>query len=176
MSRTIRVLLCAALLSSAGASDSHAEDLGISAHLRTLEQGRRGADVRVRLELNWHGQPAQYIPLAPVIEVSDGATLRPGVSRSSFDGENTRWSHDAVVKLPDTAGPWTIGPAKVTIKIPGQADRELAAAAIRTGRPGRTRRLAGLAVGNGIVLSLGLWFGIIRYRRLRAEESAGGTS
>jgi len=174
MSRAVRILVCAALLSTAGPAGASAEDEGISAHLRALEQGSRGADVRIRLELNWRGQPAQYIPLAPTIEVADGATLRPGVSRSSFDGEHTRWSHDAVVKLPDTAGPWTVGPAKVTIKTRGQPDREVAAAAIRTGRPDKRRRLAGLAVGNGIVLSLALGFGLIRYRRLRTEELAGG--
>jgi len=175
MNRTLLFALTAALLCSASSAEIWAADSPVSAHLRALDRGQRTAEMRVRLELNWQGGPQQHIVGVPRIEVPDGAALRPGLSRSSFDDESTRWSHDVVVTLPDTPGPWTIGPARTTLKTPGQKDREIEAAAIRTGRPSRVRQLAGQALGNGIVLVLALWFGITRYRRLRTEESSRET-
>jgi hypothetical protein len=173
MSRTVLLALLAALLSTATGTDGLAAEAPITAHLRTLDEGRRGAELRVRLELSWAGRPEQHIAHSPTIEVPPGAALRPGLSRSRFDGNSTRWSHDVVVTLPDRPGPWTIGPARITLDTPGQEDREVAAAAIRTGRPSRFRHLAGQAAGNGIVLALALWFGLGRYRRLRDQEAVG---
>jgi len=171
MSRAVILALLAALLSTATSTHGFAAEADVVAHLRTLGEGRRGAEVRVRLELSWAGRPEQHIAVTPRIEVPAGAALRPGLSRSRFDGSSTRWSHDAVVTLPDRPGPWTIGPARITLKTPGLDDREVSAAPIRTGRPSRLRYLAGQAAGNGIVLALALWFVLGRYRRLRDQET-----
>lgn len=173
MTRTVILALLASFLCTAVSTETSAADSSVVAHLRALEKGRRGAEIRVRLELSWTGRPEQHIVLSPQIDVPAGAASRPGLSRSRFDGNSTRWAHDVVVTLPDRPGPWTIGPARITLKTPGQEDREVAAAAIRSGRPSRIRHLAGQATGNGIVLCLALWFGLGRYRRLRDQEVGG---
>ena len=78
MTRTAILALLAALLSTATSTNGFAAEPDVIAHLRTLEEGRRGAEVRVRLELSWAGRPEQHIAVTPRIEVPPGAALRAG--------------------------------------------------------------------------------------------------
>ena len=169
-------LAAVALLVATPFSGTQADEGGISAHLRALETGRSGGEVRVRLELSWNGRPELHLISAPSIEVPTDGALRAGLSRSRFDGTATRWSHDAIVTLPRSPGPWTLGPARVTVRSRDGAEQEVVAAAIRTGRPNRNAHLLRQALGNGIVVCCALFFGIWRYRRLEAEEEPAHSS
>jgi hypothetical protein len=151
-------------------SGAQADEGEISAHLRALETGRSGEEIRVRLELSWQGRPELHLISAPSIEVPKDGALRAGLSRSRYNGTNTIWSHDAIVTLPNRSGPWTIGPAHVKASSRTGAHTDVIAVPIRTGRPSRSRHLFRQALGNGMVLSLVLFFGLWRYRRLTEEE------
>ena len=169
-------LTLVALLVAAPISGTQATEGGISAHLRALETGRSGGEVRVRLELSWAGRPELHLIAAPSIEVPTNGALRAGLSRSRFDGTVTRWSHDAIVTLPRSSGPWTVGPARVTVRSRDGTEQEVVAAAIRTGRANRNARLLRQALGNGIVVCFALFFGLWRYRRLEAKEEPARSS
>jgi len=164
------LLASVALLVAVPASGTQAGEEGITAHLRALETGRSGREVRVRLELSWPGRPELHLVSAPSIEIPSNGASRAGLSRSRFDGTSTRWSHDAIVTLPQSSGPWTIGPAQVTVRSRDGSEQEVVAAAIRTGRASRNTRLLRQGLGNGIVACFALFFGLWRYRRLKAEE------
>lgn len=156
-------------------SGTQADEGEISAHLRALETGRSGGELRVRLELSWQGRPELHLISAPSIEVPKDGALRAGLSRSRYNGTATSWSHDAIVTLPNRAGPWTIGPARVKVSSRTGQQTDVVAAPIRTGRPSRNGHLLSQALGNGMVLSLVLFFGLWRYRHLKAEEDIEGS-
>jgi len=170
MRKRFSQLLLLTLLIATPWSSAKAEQGDISAHLRALETGRSGGEMRVRLELSWQGRPELHLISAPSIEVPKDGALRAGLSRSRYDGKGTIWSHDAIVTLPNRSGPWTIGPAQVTVASRTGQETEVVAVPIRTGRPSRSHHLLRQALGNGMVLSLVLFFGLWRYRRLKEEE------
>ena len=170
MSKRFVGLLLLGLLLTAPTPTAHAETGAITAHLLALERGRNGGEMRVRFELSWPGRPELHLVSAPSIEVPRDGALRSGLSRSRFDGNTTHWSHDATITLPNRAGPWTIGPARVTVQGRDGEQAEVVAAPIRVGRPSRNGHLLSQALGNGMVLSLVLFFGFWRYRRLQEDE------
>ena len=149
MRESLARLLSIAFLVAAPNVSAQADDGEINAHLRALETGRRGGEMRVRLELSWPGRPELHLVSAPSIEVPANGALRAGLSRSRFDGTATRWSHDAIVTLPGSSGPWTVGPARVTVRNRDGTEKEVVAAAIRTGRPNRNAHLLRQATRGG---------------------------
>jgi hypothetical protein len=55
-------------------------------------------------------------------------------------------------------------------------EKEVVAAAIRTGRPNRNAHLLRQALGNGIVVCFALFFGLWRYSFLKTEEEPARSS
>ncbi len=149
---------------------SQATSGDVQAQLRALEKARSGAEMKIRLELSWDGRPEQHLIETPRIDIPKGAALRTGVSRSRFDGNQTRWAQDSIVTLPTGRGPWQIGPASVVLRTRDGNQQERQAAAIKVGERGHNRKLMAQALGNGMVLAVAFIFARWRYRRIKANE------
>ncbi len=162
-------LLIAALLLS---SPSFAAE-GLSGRLLTRGAATAGAEVEVQVEISWAGRPELAAPGVPDITVPDGAGVRLGRTGSSFDGTRSRWWTNGVVTLPDqSTGPWSIGPASVTVALQGGGTKVVTTQPKVLGRAPR-RGLVGQALASSAVLAMaiGTFLWMLRHR-WRAEWSS----
>ncbi len=165
-------LLIAALLLAA---PSFAAE-GLSGRLLTRGAARAGAEIEVQVEISWNGRPERAAPGVPDITVPDGAGVRLGRTGSSFDGTRSRWWTNSVVTLPDrSTGPWSIGPATVTVALPGGETRVVTTNPKVLGKRPR-RGLLGQALASGVVLALAIGAFLWMFRRLGRDEEAASLS
>lgn len=153
------------MLSLLAASVAEAET---SARLLVRGPYAPGAEIDIQVELSWDGRPEAMLPQVPSVEVPEGAALRLGSTGSRFDGDRTVWWTDGAVTLPDTDGPWVIGPATIPVATRGGEAEHVAEA--RTLGRGRRRSLLGQGVASGSVLALALLALGVGWRRLLREE------
>ncbi len=159
-------LLGAALLLLACAGPALATD-ALTARLLTRGTAATGAEIEVQVEVSWAGRPERAAPTIPTITVPEGAGLRLGRTGSSFDGSRSRWWTNSTVTLPDQgAGPWSIGPAVVTVALAGGGEQVVTAPARVLGRAPR-RGLVGQALASGVVLAAAIAAFLAMFRRLR---------
>jgi len=147
---------------------------GVDATLRPRKsKPGPGEAVIVDVRVQWEGRPEAHLVDIPKLDVPRGAVTAAGGSRSSFSGGRTTWVSEVVVTLPDSGGPWTLGPAHVGVVDTRKRQREeIVAPAVVVGRLAPWKRLAGEALGSGAFLALALgWFGW-RWRSLAPEQTA----
>lgn len=131
---------------------------------------KAGAKIQVQIEIRWEGRPELHAPSAPELSVPDGATQALGRTGSDFDGKSTRWWSNVEVVLPDSPGPWKLGPAVVLVRSGGGVEK-LEIAALSLGRRSALRGLLGQGIGSGIVVLFVVgWVGF-RMRSLAREEA-----
>jgi hypothetical protein len=162
-------LLIAALSLLLSAPSFAAE--GLSGRLLTRGPATAGAEIEVQVEISWSGRPELVAPGVPDITVPEGAGVRLGRTGSSFNGTSSRWWTNSTVTLPDqSTGPWSIGPATVTVALQGGGTDVVTTAPKVLGRTPR-RGLVGQALASGVVLALAIGAFLWMFRRLRPEDS-----
>jgi hypothetical protein len=125
-----------------------------------------GKDLDVILSVSWNGRPEVLVPALPKVDLPDGASLRPTHTESTFDGERTVWRWEAVVRLPDSPGPWTVGPAEVpAASVDGAVRVTAPAIQVRPSAVRSSAQLVGQGIGSALsILALSL-FGRWLWRR-----------
>ena len=113
-----------------------------------------GKDMDLLLDVTWDGRPERLAPGLPEVTLPAGASLRPTHTGSTFDGEHTTWRWEAVLRLPEEAGPWIVGPATVPAREEAGAAVRVKADAIRL-RPS-TARMGAQLVGQGLGSALSI--------------------
>ncbi len=165
-------LLCAAMLLSSTAFAAE----GLSGRLLTRGPATAGAEIEVQVEISWTGRPELAAPGVPDITVPEGAGVRLGRTGSSFDGTRSRWWTNSVVTLPDqSTGPWSIGPATVTVALQGGGNKVVTTEDKVLGRTPR-RGLLGQALASGVVLAMAIGAFLWMFRRLGRDEGASSLS
>lgn len=130
-----------------------------------------GSTVQVQVEVRWDGRPELHAPSSPDLRLPSGASLARSRTGSEFDGSSTRWWANLSVTLPDTAPPWTIGPATVLLRSDGEV-KELSALPLRLGARSALRSLLGQGIGSGFVVLFIVGWVLYRLRQLTREEDA----
>ena len=128
-----------------------------------------GSTVQVQVEVRWDGRPELHAPSSPDLQLPSGASLSRSRTGSEFDGASTRWWANLSVTLPDTAPPWTVGPATVLLRSDG-AVKELSASPLKLGARSALRSLLGQGIGSGLVVLFVVGWVSYRLRQLAREE------
>ncbi len=127
-----------------------------------------GEQVLLRVELAWDGRPEVHLPGRPELAVPRGASIRLGRTETSF-GEQTQttsWHTDVVLRLPESEGPWTLGPGSIPLVGGKRAGETLRVPKLELGSSRPRPRSVDEALGSGLVLLGVLLYLALRWRRL----------
>lgn len=152
-------------------ADASAAPPEASARLLVRGDAHPGAELDIQVELSWDGRPELLRPGVPDVAVPDGAALRLGRTGSRFDGDRSVWWTNGTVTLPDSAGPWELGPAAVPATTADGSTARFRTPARAVGAR-RSRSLLGRGLGGAVLLAAALLLLGRTWRRLLAEESA----
>jgi len=128
----------------------------------------------MRVELAWDGRPELHLPGRPEFAVPRGASIRLGRTETRFGEETntTSWHTDLVLRLPESEGPWTLGPGSVPLVGGRRAGETLRVPKLQLGSARARPSSLDEALGSSLVLLGVLLYLVLRWRRLAPAASS----